>query len=305
MNNTLNNLSYNHDNDTYDGEFWMDDHSVDFRFELLTDMGIIFNIICAVIAVLGLIGNFVTIVMISCQSRLHTPTFVAIKYLAVSDFSGTTAAAFEFFTNVLPLLRHQNAFSYLHLFAIITLAVYLCSLCHVLLLCAVRYLLVVHPLDSRQYLTVTVVSLGSLTSWVLSFVFAGIYIYLVSTFENQKIVLSIEMIETIFEILYLIIAAVIIILMDFKKMVVIKKSSIQIKIQTKLNFIASFMLFCIFLCRIPDMVVDVLFVFKKTELMTTQLRKLYIFFCLFTYSYSPYILFVFSCLTSCKKKVHK
>lgn len=302
MNTTLYNLSYCYDNVTHDPKFRTNKYSFDFQFEFPTD--VIFNIMSAVIAVLGVIGNFVTIVMISYQSRFHTPTFVAIKCLAVSDFFGTIAAVFEFFTNVLFLLQH-NAFSYLYLFDIINLTVYLCSLCHVLLLCAVRYLLVVHPLDSRQYLTVTVVSLGSLTSWVLCFVFVGIYIYLVSTFENKKIVLAIDMMEAIFEILYLIIAAIIIILMHFKKVVAIKKSSTQIQIQTKLNFIASVMIFFIFLCRIIDTVVDVLFVLEKTELITTRVRKLYIFFSFFIYSYNPYILFVFSCLKSCKKKVHK
>ena len=41
------------------------------------------NYICLIIAILGVIGNIVTIIKISCQSRLHTPTFVAINCLGV------------------------------------------------------------------------------------------------------------------------------------------------------------------------------------------------------------------------------
>eukprot|EP00105_Crassostrea_gigas_P039533 XP_019923681.1 PREDICTED: somatostatin-like receptor F_48D10.1 [Crassostrea gigas] len=307
MNTTLYNHSYGFDNVTnVDGRkpFLLDNNSNDFHFRFHTDVDYIINIICAVIAVLGGIGNIVTIVIISYQSKLHTPTFVVIKCLAVSDFFGLFTFSFQYFTNVLTFLRRQNTSTYANLFEIIVNAVYLNSTSHVLLLCAVRYLLVVHPLDSRRYLTVTVVSLGSLTSWILSFVFAVIYVSLYSAFgvRNQNIGLALEMASTIIVILYLVLSVIIIISMHFKKMAAIKTSATKGQVHNKMHCIAFVMLFCLVLCRLPDIVVHFFLFVKKMELFTIHLRNCYFVLNCFTHSYNPYMLFVFSCLKSCRKK---
>lgn len=307
MNTTLYNHSYGFDNVTnVDGRkpFLLDNNSNDFHFRFHTDVDYIINIICAVIAVLGGIGNIVTIVIISYQSKLHTPTFVVIKCLAVSDFFGLFTFSFQYFTNVLTFLRRQNTSTYANLFEIIVNAVYLNSPSHVLLLCAVRYLLVVHPLDSRRYLTVTVVSLGSLTSWILSFVFAVIYVSLYSAFgvRDQNIGLALEMASTIIVILYLVLSVIIIISMHFKKMAAIKTSATKGQVHNKMHCIAFVMLFCLVLCRLPDIVVHFFLFVKKMELFTIHLRNCYFVLNCFTHSYNPYMLFVFSCLKSCRKK---
>lgn len=307
MNTTLYNQSYGFDNVTYVDErkpFMLDDSSNDFHFQFQTTVGVITNVICAVIAVLGGIGNIVTIVIISYQPKLHTPTFIVIKCLAVSDFFGIITVSFHYFTNVLTLLRRHNASTYTNLFDIIVNTIYLSSPSHVLLLCAVRYLLVVHPLHSRRYLTVTVASLGSLTSWILSFVFAVIYVSLYSSFgvKDQNIGLALEMASTIIVIIYLVIAVIIIISMHFKKMAAIKKSSTKSHVQTKMHFLAFVMLFCIVLCRLPDIVVHVLLFVKKMELLTIHLRNCIFVLNIFTYSYNPYMFFGFSFLKSCRKK---
>lgn len=306
MNTTLYNHSYDFDNVTnVDGRkpFLLDDSSHDFHFQFPTQVDII-NVICAVIAVLGGIGNIVTIVIISYQSKLHTPTFVVIKCLAVSDFFGLITVSFQYFTNVWTFLRRPNTSSYANLFEIIVNAVYLNSPSHVLLLCAVRYLLVVHPLDSRRYLTVTVVSLGSLTSWILSFVFAVIYVSVYSAFgvKDQNIGLALEMASTIIVILYLVLSVIIIISMHLKKMAAIKKSATKGQVHKKMHFIAFVMLFCLVLCRLPDIVVHFFLFVKKIELFTIHLRNCYFVLNYFTYSYNPYMLFVLSCLKSCRKK---
>lgn len=307
MNTTLYNHSYGFDNVTnVDGRkpFLLDNNSNDFHFRFHTDVDYIINIICAVIAVLGGIGNIVTIVIISYQSKLHTPTFVVIKCLAVSDFFGLFTFSFQYFTNVLTFLRRQNTSTYANLFEIIVNAVYLNSPSHVLLLCAVRYLLVVQPLDSRRYLTVTVVSLGSLTSWILSFVFAVIYVSLYSAFgvRDQNIGLALEMASTIIVILYLVLSVIIIISMHFKKMAAIKTSATKGQVHNKMHCIAFVMLFCLVLCRLPDIVVHFFLFVKKMELFTIHLRNCYFVLNCFTHSYNPYMLFVFSCLKSCRKK---
>lgn len=139
------------------------------------------------------------------------------------------------------------------------------SPCQVLLLCAVRYLLVVHPFDSRRYLTVTVVSLGSLTLWILSFVFAVIFGYLISSFYNDSILYSaLKDSVSIIQVLYLLAVVIIILIMHYKKILIIRKSSTRRQIDTKMNLIATVMLFGFVVCRIPITVFFYIDIDKET-----------------------------------------
>lgn len=301
MNTTSYNLSYNYDNVTHDPKFLMDEYSVDFRFKFPTAVDI-FNIISAVIAVLGVIGNIVTIVIISYRSKLKTPTFVAIKCLAVSDFFGLITVLLEHFTNALSILFTQkNIFIMLYRFILFT--VLHNSPCQVLLLCAVRYLLVVHPFDSRRYLTVTVVSLGSLTLWILSFVFAVIFGYLISSFYNDSILYSaIKNSVSIIQVLYLLAVVIIILIMHYKKILIIRKSSTRRQIDTKMNLIATVMLFGFVVCRIPMTVFFILTLIRRLDLFLEHMGNSYILLSIITFSYNPYILFLLTNLKYCRRK---
>lgn len=304
MDDTLHNRSNDYDNVTYADERYtlrIDDRSKEFRFEFHTNADIIFNIICAVIAGLGFFGNFVTCVIISCQSKLHTPTFVAIKCLAVSDFFGIITVVFESFTNVLSLLRKRSIFNDLYIIIINT--VHLNSPGHVLLLCTVRYLLVVHPLDSRQYLSVAVVSLGSLSLWMSSFLFSVIYNLLIFIYNvrDLKISLNIERGVTIIVILYLIAVVFVILIMHYRKMLAIRKSSTRRQIETKMNLITTVMLLGFVVCRIPDIFVNILIAIDKVELFSLHMIYSYYLLRIINFSFNPYIFFLFSILRSCKR----
>ncbi|XP_052680588.1 type-1 angiotensin II receptor A-like [Crassostrea angulata] len=293
MNTTSYNLSYNYDNVTHDPEFLMNEYSVDFRFKFPTEVDI-FNIISAVIAVLGVIGNIVTIVIISYRSKLKTPTFVAIKCLAVSDFFGLITVLLEHFTNAISiLLTQKNIFIMLYRFILFT--VQHNSPCQILLLCAVRYLLVVHPFDSRRYLTVTLVSLGSLTLWILSFVFAVIFGYLISSFYNDSILYSaIKDSVSIIQVLYLLAVVIIILSRHYY--------STRRQIDTKMNLIATVMLFGFVVCRIPITVFFILTLIRRLDLFLEHMGNSYILLSIITFSYNPYILFLLTNLKYCKRK---
>nr|XP_019929930.2 type-1 angiotensin II receptor A-like [Crassostrea gigas] len=301
MNTTSYNLSYYYDNVTHDPEYLMNEYPVDFRFQFPTEVDI-FNIISTVIAVLGGIGNIVTIVIISYRSKLQTPTFVAIKCLAVSDFFGLITFLLAHFTNAFYVLyTKQNIFGIL--FAHFFFTVQNNSPSQVLLLCAVRYLLVVHPLDSRRYLTVTVVSLGSLTLWILSFVFSVIIGYLVSSFDYGSILYSaIEKGELIIQVLYLLVVVIIILTMHYKKILVIRKSSTRRQIETKMNLIATVMLFGFVVCRIPVIVFYVLKILRRLDLISEHMSYFFIFLDIINFSYNPYILFLLTNLKYCRRK---
>lgn len=300
MDTTLYNLSYYYDNVTHDPAF-LSEHSVDFRFRFPTEMDI-FNIISAVIAVFGVIGNFVTIIIISCRSKFQTPTFVAIKCLALSDFFGLITVLLENFTNAfLILFSKHNIF--ILFYRIIFFTVQHNPPSQVLLLCAVRYLLVVHPLDSRRYLTVTVVSLGSLTLWILSFLFAVIFGYLLSRFHNDGILFwAIARGLSIIEFLYLLVVVIIILIMHQIKILAIRKSSTRRQIDTKMNLIATVMMFGFVLCRIPIIIFFILTFVRRLDLYSMQMSHSSILLNIINFSYNPYILFLLTNLKYCRRK---
>ena len=139
------------------------------QFRFLFDETVLdeaFNYICMISAILGVIGNTVTIIKISCQSRLHTPTFVAIKCLGVSDLVSIILTTGTL-TNIVIILPRIGLI-YITFVCQQPFSVRLVIFC---LLSVVRYIILVHPLHGRQYLTTTFVSLGSFSVWILSFLF--------------------------------------------------------------------------------------------------------------------------------------
>lgn len=124
-----------------------------------TTFDIAFTCVTFTIAFFGVVGNLATIGKIVRDPKYHTPTFAAIGLLALADFLSVTYFSFLNLTNIVILWRE--------FYEIQTISVY-SSYSHVCLLSAVRYLITVHPLQSRQYLTVTAVCLCSLTLWISS-----------------------------------------------------------------------------------------------------------------------------------------
>lgn len=128
----------------------------EFQFHL-NDTAIDFVVmyICVVISLLGIIGNFVTMAKIMWDSKHHTPTFAAIGYLALPDFFSVISLSVFYFTNIFLI---NELFYY---FSIVDNIQYFSCSGHMLLLSIVGYLITVHPLHSRQYLTVKVKSIIS------------------------------------------------------------------------------------------------------------------------------------------------
>lgn len=149
------------------GVLYNDDRSFTrFQFQFYlndTAIDVVVMYICVVIFFLGIIGNIVTMAKIICDSKYHTPTFAAIGYLALPDFFSVISLSGFYFTNVLFIRK-----LFIGYFIILDNVLYFSCSGHMLLLSFVRYLITVHPLQSRQYLTVTAVSFCSLSVWVSS-----------------------------------------------------------------------------------------------------------------------------------------
>jgi hypothetical protein len=146
----------------------------DFKFFTLDELSPgfweILGVIALVIGSLGLVGNLCTIIKIWSDKKFHTPTFAAIVCLAFADFLSLIRCYFSFYANVYEYLG-DNVLGF-YVFDIVNLMVFTSSMGHMVLLSVVRYLIIVHPLQSKIHLSVLVVTLWSLTLWIISFIFA-------------------------------------------------------------------------------------------------------------------------------------
>jgi hypothetical protein len=129
-------------------------------------------VITLVIGGLGLIGNISTILKIWRDKKFHTPTFTVIACLAFADFISIIRCYFIYFTNLQQTQSFYETIVFVVLFTACDMS-YNSSLGHMMLLSVVRYLITVHPLQSRSHLTTSVVLLWSLTVWVLSLMFSA------------------------------------------------------------------------------------------------------------------------------------
>lgn len=133
------------------------------------------------IIILGLIGNFVTILIITCAKNQQTPIFYAIRSLAISDF---VLLLFNLISWILILTKENNGTLYTTAGIILTVSLINSSF-NVLFLFFLRYALIVHPLKCRQYLTNSFVISASLALWVHSAVFYWLAYSLLLYFENK------------------------------------------------------------------------------------------------------------------------
>lgn len=123
-------------------------------------------VIVVSISILGLIGNLATILKIALDKKLHTPTFLAISSLAISDF-------IYLFTSIIYELHLFFKLRSIRpsVFGFIILLLATNSSCDVVFLFFLRYALIVHPLKCRQYLTNSLVISVSFALWGYSAVF--------------------------------------------------------------------------------------------------------------------------------------
>lgn len=116
---------------------------------------------------LGLLGNFITALVISCRKDMHTPTFLAICSLAITDFIVIAisvvielAINFDFFRTNIEFWTN-----------LILYAAMIKSSADVVFLFFMRFALIAYPLKCRVYLTNSLVISLSLVLWAYSLMF--------------------------------------------------------------------------------------------------------------------------------------
>lgn len=138
-----------------------------------------FHIVCCVIGTIGILSNGITLVVVGKEKRLHTVTYVSISCLALADFVYVSSRVPR--DNLQFWYRQRDEFSlnFVRVCDLLSLSGACSSILHVILLSLLRYVLLVHPLKSHVWLTVTKVKLISFMTWVLSIAIASFYLYAV------------------------------------------------------------------------------------------------------------------------------
>lgn len=256
--------------------------------------------VCLIITCLGIIGNMVTITRIVYSSALHKPTFAVIGCLAFADFFSVIFFGLGYFTSVQRLINRR-------FFNIFTHTFYFSSTSHVLLLCSVRYLFTVYPLQSRPYLTVTSMSLCSLTLWIMCSLLA-VVLYL----SNGFVCVHASIIRGICNLIVLIIVSSIMITLHLKKIKVIKRSltsntNTRRQARSNMNLVVTIIVIIFAAFHISMIVLHfygfILFVQQREPYNDQVYKHLFITTALtacVNYSCNPYILFL--SLIFCKRK---
>ena len=130
---------------------------------------------------LGFIGNIVTVCVISCWTKLHTPTFTMIACLAASDAYSLLSYTLHFYTNVAFFITcklRTYAFLYccLALFCLgrLNAGMQLC------VLASLRFTAIVHPLKFKTYCTCKTVIVMSFVGSVIMLIVSVVYVVLSS-----------------------------------------------------------------------------------------------------------------------------
>ncbi|XP_052680271.1 trace amine-associated receptor 6-like [Crassostrea angulata] len=245
-----------------------------------TTFEITFTYVIFTIAFFGCMGNLATKVKIVYDPKYHTPTFAAIGQLALADFLSVTMQTFDNMTNSFGI-RSKTLIN--------TTAV--SSFSHLCLLTIVRYLITVHPLQSRQHLTVTAVCLCSLTIWIYSSVFVAITNYTADTIcwiYRQTLYLIVNF-------FILLIVCSIMTLLHVKKIRTLQNSlSVTEQSQRRMNIVVTVIISVFVFYRLSLIAIKIIYFFQFSAELYYHVRNLeyfYIFMTCINFSCNPYILF--------------
>lgn len=247
-------------------------------------------VIAVSISVLGLIGNLATILKIALDKKLHTPTFLAISSLAISDF-------IYLFTSIiyeLHLFFKLRSIS-LSVSAVINGLSATNSSCDVVFLFFLRYALIVHPLKCRQYLTNSLVISVSFALWGYSAVFlilSTLFIPLLVIFDNYDISQVVTIGMLMLTAVVVILPVTIITILHCLKIRRLRSSTVNPAITRKMSWIIS--IICVLYGAVS--VCSMLVIWKTTLVSVADVLLVLVHSC------NPYILFLFHVsLRKCSK----
>lgn len=238
-------------------------------------------VIVVSISVLGLIGNLATILKIALDKKLHTPTFLAISSLAISNF-------IYLFTSIVYQLHlfFQTHSIFLTVSAFINSLSAINSSCDVVFLFFLRYALIVHPLKCRQYLTNSLVISVSLALSGYSTVFlilSTLFIPLLVIFDTYDISQVVTIGMLMWTAVVVILPVTVITILHCLKIRRLRSSTVNPAISRKMSWIIS--IICVLYGAFC--VCSMLVLWKTTFAYVANVLLVLVHSC------NPYILFLF------------
>ncbi|XP_052694067.1 olfactory receptor 52B6-like [Crassostrea angulata] len=121
-------------------------------------------IAASILFCIGLIGNSITVCFVAGSKRLHTPTYVLIGCLAVSDVFASVTRYIQVFDNSL-----FKEYSHRYIYGIVTFLFLHSAFFHMVLVSYVRFVFITNPLHSLT-LTCKKILWMSFAIWISSIV---------------------------------------------------------------------------------------------------------------------------------------
>ncbi|XP_062573899.1 uncharacterized protein LOC134235768 [Saccostrea cucullata] len=270
------------------------------------------TILALIIGILGFVGNIVTICTILCHKKFHTPTFVAIGCLAFFDMLNIISAMLDKFSTLVTYLKIQHlVFDRAFGIAIgyfLRDILFSCSSSQIVFLYMIRYLLTVHPLQSKIRLTPSIVLACSVMICTFLSLFSAFRLIIITTIIKDPLHLYkiIRLISGIIYTLLGLLSICAIIIIHIKKEKALKISPITNNIHRKMNVTISIIL-SVFICFQISVLIynSVFFAYKlhndNNNISETFLLYTYyvaLLFAFLNFSSNPYILFFASQIVS-------
>lgn len=148
---------------------------------------IIISVFIHIICIVGIVANFVAILTICLDKKLHRPTFAAICCLSFSDFVFMLSRYIKYIlhTYCKQMMSKSTYVAVVRTMDALGLARGKSSIAHIVLLSILRYVVVVHPLQSNIWVTNKRIITASGITW---FVVSGstmYFMYAVGTFQEK------------------------------------------------------------------------------------------------------------------------
>ncbi|XP_062606070.1 uncharacterized protein LOC134267878 [Saccostrea cucullata] len=266
------------------------------------------TVLALIILILGFVGNVVTICTVFCYKKFHTPTFVAIGCLAFFDMLNIISAMLDKFSTLFTYLEIQHlvfnrAFGSMMTY-FLREVVLSCSSSQIVFLYMIRYLLTVHPLQSKIRLTPSIVLACSVMICIFLSLFSAFRLIIITTIIKDSLHLYkiIRLISGIIYTLLGLLSVCTIIIIHIKKEKAIKNSFVRNNIHRKMNVTISIIL-SVYICFQISVLINssAFFAYKLNNISETFLLYTYyvaLLFAFLNFSSNPYILFFASQIVS-------
>jgi hypothetical protein len=248
---------------------------------------------CFIIFILGLLGNLLTICKIVWDKSLHTPTYVAIGFLALSDFISLVFSALNLFTNIRVYLNetYYHDLTFLNIqdiYYILELMIFNISLCQIIVL----VVLTVNPIECKIHATTSLIY--NVCAW---FTFRVVFNTLVK--RNRNLFLEwAGIIEVTIRCTAMFFTLFLMAVLHYLKTRALNSSSVTCSVIRRMNKMVAIIV-VIFAFYGVSCLLATIATFLLDETVTTYFTASHRIICFVHFSSNPFIYFIFAFV--CKK----